>query len=106
AFASDAGMAATSRARGRNRPVSTISSAVTRNAPTTAGKPPAGSPTVSRNAAPGVDQAKLIGVRVRALTAMFRTPRPRHSAISPEPAWVGVAPAAVKAASTKVKVLA
>ena len=55
---------------------------------------------------PGVDQAKLTGSLIRALTTILRMPMAMQMLIRPEPACCGEAPAAVSAASTRVKVLA
>ena len=106
ALAMGAGIAAISRASGLISPVRKISTAATRNAPATAGKPPTGSPTVNRKAMPGVVQAKLTGTRKRALTTILRMPMAMHTLIRPDPACCGDAPAAVSAASTSVNVLA
>src|SRR5690349_19483236 len=61
ARASDAGIRAIRSPRAGTRPVSTISTPVTTNAPTAASQPPVTAPVESSSAAPGVDQARVIG---------------------------------------------
>lgn len=48
-----------------HRPVTTNNTPVMRNAPTAAGQPPATAPVAASSAAPGVDQAEVIGMRKR-----------------------------------------
>lgn len=86
ALASGAGMAATARPSGLNSPATTISAAQMRNAPTAALKPPSIAPVLASSAAPGVDQAMLIGSRVTALSTIAQTPMEIDNAISPEAA--------------------
>src|SRR3546814_11768088 len=86
AFASGAGMAATARPSGRNRPAITISTAQTMKAPTAAENPPSTAPAVARSEPPGVDQAIDTGNRVQALSALAHTPIDTASALRPEAA--------------------
>ncbi len=65
ALASGAGMAATARPNGFQMPQMMIRIAQMINAPTATAKPPSIAPDVASNAAPGVDHAMLIGMRVR-----------------------------------------
>ena len=65
ALASERGIAVIQRPRGRTSPVRTMSAPVTRKAPTAVANPPSGTPAMARKAAPGVDQAMEIGMRVR-----------------------------------------
>ena len=65
ACASAVGIAATSRPRAGQRPVIRISTPTSRKAPTAADQPPATAPVVANMAAPGVDQARIRGVRCR-----------------------------------------
>src|SRR5580658_4048675 len=55
ALASEDGIAATARPNGRQRPAITISTPLSRNAPTAAWKPPSGSAEDASSAPPGVD---------------------------------------------------
>ncbi len=64
ALASGAGIAATQRPSGFHSPARMMRIAVTTNAPTDTAKPPSTGPELARSAAPGVDQATLIGCRV------------------------------------------
>ena len=63
AFASGRGTASTSRRRGSKSPVQTISTPHSAKAVTAAPNPPCGTPVVTSSAAPGVDQAMLMGIR-------------------------------------------
>ncbi len=63
ACAISTGIAAISRPSRSHHPVSTTSAPVTTNAPTAAGQPPATAPVLASRAAPGVDQASVIGIR-------------------------------------------
>src|SRR5882757_6781140 len=92
ALASGGGMAATARPSGFHSPATTISAPVTMKAPTAAGKPPGTAPVVANSAAPGVDQAMLIGILVLRLSAMAQTPIEIDSAISPDAASAWLAP--------------
>ena len=69
ALASGAGIAATARPSGFHSPATTISAPVSRKAPTATGKPPSGMAEEASSAAPGVDQATLIGIRRQALSS-------------------------------------
>ena len=94
ACASGAGIAATAFARPGHSPVSTTSAPVTINAPTAAGHPPSGTAPAASRAAPGVDHASTTGIRVRCASHSIPSACVRHSATSPDAAWVGVAPMA------------
>jgi hypothetical protein len=100
ALASGVGIAATQRPSGFHNPASTISSAVTMKAPTAAAKPPSTAPAVNSSAAPGVDQAIEIGMRLFRLSAMASTPMAIDSAVRPEAACSGVAPTPARPRST------
>ncbi len=63
AWATSTGMAVINRPNRSHRPVTTISTPVTAKAPTAAGQPPLTAPVPVSNAAPGVDQASVIGRR-------------------------------------------
>lgn len=63
ACAISVGIAAISAPRRCQNPVSTMSIPATANAPTAAGQPPATAPVLASSAAPGVDQASVIGIR-------------------------------------------
>ena len=67
ALASGPGMAATQRPKGFHRPAATSSRPQTRKAPTADAKPPSSGPEVAKRAAPGVDQATLMGSRLARL---------------------------------------
>ena len=77
-------MEATAFPRGRNRPAMIIRMAQMMNPPTAAGKPPSMTPVVASSAAPGVDQAMLMGSRVAAERIMAQSPIATESAISPD----------------------
>lgn len=100
ACATGVGMRAISRPIPGQTAVTVMSRPVTRNAPTAAGQPPTRPPVPTSSAAPGVDQAKVIGIRVRAETSTVARPMVTNSASSPDPAWVGVAPTARSPDST------
>src|SRR5690606_7887553 len=106
ALAKGAGIAATARPSGRNRPAMTISTAQTMNAPTAAENPPSAAPAVAINAPPGVDQAIETGSRVQALSTMAHTPIETESAINPEAASKSLAPTPFNPCSTTAKELA
>ena len=76
-------------------PARTMRVAVTRKAPTTTGNPPSGADSVARNAAPGVDQAALMGILVRRLRKMPQAPMATAAAMSPDAASSAEAPTAV-----------
>ena len=100
ALASAAGIAAIARPSARQRPLSTMSTPHTRNAPTAAGNPPLGAPVESSSAAPGVDHAMASGIRVRRLSRIATTPAPTLTASRPDAASARSAPAARSPAST------
>ena len=52
------------------------------------------------SAAPGVDQAQLIGMRFQSDSSMPHSPMAMETAINPDAAWVGVAPIATKPCSS------
>ena len=83
ALASVAGMAATMRPSGFQRPAMTISTAQTMKPPTAVANPPSIAPELASSAAPGVDQAIEIGRRVAMLSTMAQTPIETDSAIRP-----------------------
>ncbi|MNL63133.1 hypothetical protein D3C87_1872300 [compost metagenome] len=87
ALASGAGIAATARPSGLNRPATTIIRPQARKAPTATGKPPSIAPAVAKSAPPGVDQAIDTGIFVQALSTMAHSPMATDSAIRPEAAW-------------------
>ena len=68
---------ATQRPSGRRNPAITINAPLSRKAPTAAGKPPSIDAEVARRAAPGVDQATLIGIRVRIADTAWKETEPR-----------------------------
>jgi len=88
---------------GPGDPAITISTPQTRKAPTAAGNPPSGSAEDASNAPPGVDQAILIGSRRHRLNKTPQSPIAMASAISPDAAWDGEAPMAVRPFSTTAK---
>ena len=94
------GIAAIDRASQGTRPVTTMSAPHSRNAPTAAPNPPAGVPAEISSAAPGVDHAMLTGIRVRSPSTSATSPEPRHTASSPDAAWLSSAPAARSPVST------
>ena len=100
ACASAVGIAATRRPSAGQRPVIRISTPTSRKAPTAADQPPATAPVVANMAAPGVDQARIRGVRCRRVSHRMPSPWARLSTSSPEAAWAGVAPTARRPAST------
>ena len=95
ALASGAGIAATARPNGRHMPAITISAPLIRNAPTATGNPPSGIAEDASSAAPGVDQAMLIGSRRQRLNRIAQRPIAIDSAMSPDAACAGDAPIAV-----------
>jgi hypothetical protein len=97
-----AGMAATQRLSGFHKPATTIMAPVTRKAPTAAENPPSTSPAEASRAAPGVDQAMLIGIRVIRLISTPQTPMVIESAIRPDAACAGLAPTARSPGTTTV----
>ena len=76
------------------------------NAPTAASKPSSEAPEAISSAAPGVDQATLIGMRRVAASQMPDRPIAIDSVIRPEVACVSLAPAARRPARTMAKELA
>ena len=75
-------------------------------APTAAGNPPATAPDDASSAAPGVDQAIAVGMRVRRLNHTDPAPASIVTAISPDAACAGLAPTASSPRSTTANVLA
>jgi hypothetical protein len=55
-------------------------------APTASAKPPAGMMEAAISAAPGVDQAQLIGIRFQSDSRMPHSPMAMETAISPDAA--------------------
>ncbi len=106
ALAIGVGMAAIKRPSAGNRPAAVMSSPQTTNAPTATGNPPSTAPVDTSNAAPGVDQAMVIGRRRRTLSRMATTPLARQSASSPDAACAWSAPTARSPARTTAKELA
>src|ERR1700712_124898 len=100
ALASDGGMAETARPNGRSSPQSTMSAPHSANAVTAAPKPRAGTEDPANSAAPGVDQAIVIGIRRRQENRTDPVPMVRHSISKPDAAWSVVAPTARSPAST------
>jgi hypothetical protein len=92
AWAMGAGIAAMRRPSRGHRPVAMMSAATMRNPPTAAGQPPRTMPVLASSAAPGVDQAAMIGIRCRSDSQMVMTPATRLRASRPEAAWAGEAP--------------
>ena len=92
-------------ASGGTSPVSTMSTATTAKAPTAAGQPPATAPVEASSAAPGVDQAIVIGRRVRSESTIEPRPIATLTAVSPLAAWAGLAPTACSPVRTTTKEL-
>ena len=67
-----------------------------RKAPTAIGKPPTTAPELASSAAPGVDQATEIGMRVRSDSMTPEMPMAMERAIRPEAASAGEAPVAAR----------
>lgn len=84
-------------------PVITISTPTIRNAPTAAGQPPWTMPVLASRAAPGVDQASVIGIRWRRVSQKIPTACVAHTASRPEEASTGDAPTPRRPASTTAK---
>ena len=103
ALASDAGIAATARPSGFHKPAKINSNAQMMKAPTASAKPPAGMMDAAISAAPGVDQAQLIGIRFQSDSKTPQSPMAMETAISPDAAWDGLAPIATKPCSTTAK---
>ena len=78
----------------------------TMKAPQAASKPPATAPVEISKAAPGVDQAMLIGMRLRKARMTAQSPIAVPTAIRPDVAWPGVAPTDFKPCKTTVNELA
>ena len=102
ALASGAGMAATSRPIGFHRPATTTSTPTRAKAPSAAANPPSIGPVVASSAAPGVDQAMLIGMRETRLSRMAVTLIVTPSASRPEAACSVVAPMATRPSTMTV----
>ncbi len=96
-------MEATDRPKGRQSPASTSSAPLTRNAPTATGKPPCGTAEAASSAAPGVDQATLIGIRRHRLSTIPQSPMAMERAMRPEAASAGPAPMARRPCRTTAK---
>ena len=105
AWATGAGMPAMSAPSWGTSPVSTISMPVTRKAPTAAGHPPSTVPVATNSAAPGVDQATVIGIRVHRESRMHDRPIVTLTASSPLAACPGSAPTAARPLRTTAKEL-
>lgn len=105
ALASGLGIDETRRPSGFHRPESTMRAPVTTNAPTAEGKPPCGAAESASSAAPGVDQAMLIGIRYRKLRTIPHTPIEIEMAIRPDAACERVAPTLASPSSTIAKLL-
>jgi hypothetical protein len=103
ALAREAGMAATARPNGFHNPARINNKAQMMKAPTASAKPPAGMMEAAINAAPGVDQAQLIGMRFQSESTMPQSPMAMETAINPDAAWEGLAPMATKPCSTTAK---
>ncbi len=86
-------------------PVSTISTPTSTNAPTAAGQPPSTAPVAASSAAPGVDQATVIGRRVRRESSIEHSPISTLTASSPLAACAGEAPTPSRPARTTTKEL-
>lgn len=99
------GIHAISEPSGGSKPVSMISTATTAKAPTAALQPPSTTPVVASSAAPGVDQATVIGSRVRRDSTIEASPIVIETASRPLPAWAASAPTAVNPVSTTTKEL-
>ena len=85
--------------RGRNAAVSRTRAPASRKAPTAAGSPIA-PPVAAISAAPGVDQAVMIGWRWRRLSQLLVAAMARQSAVTQEEVCAGSAPTARAAATT------
>ena len=96
----------TQRPSGRQNPAITINAPLSRKAPTAAGKPPSIDAEVARRAAPGVDQATLIGIHVRRLRKTPHNPIAIDSAMRPDAASADDAPAPFKPCTITAKELA
>ena len=106
ALASGVGIPATARPKGFQTPLMMIRMAQMIKAPTATAKPPSIAPDVARRAAPGVDQAMLIGSFVLSDKTIAQSPMERDSAINPDAACSGVAPTAVNPCKTTANELA
>ena len=105
ACATEAGIRVMSAPRAGTSPVATTSAPVTTKAPTAAGHPPSTAPLEASSAAPGVDQATVIGRRVVTDSTIEPSPMRIVTASSPLAAWAGVAPTAVRPCRTTTKAL-
>ncbi len=94
ACASVVGIAAANRPSGCHIPASTVSAPANRNAPTAPENPAAGAAETASSAAPGVDQATLIGWRYHRLSTIAASPMARAAIISPDAACGPEAPMA------------
>ncbi len=100
AWATGTGMRPTSAPNRGHAAVTSTSTPTSTNAPTAAGHPPTTAPVLTSSAAPGVDQARVSGMRWRHESTTIPIPCARHRAASPEPACAGVAPTARSPATT------
>jgi len=103
ALANGPGIRETAFASGFHSPAMMMSTPQSKNAPTAAANPPSTAPVVTNKAEPGVDQATLTGRRGPRLRMIPHKPIVIVSAISPDAAWVGVAPTATKPCKTTAK---
>ncbi|MEJ7837377.1 MAG: hypothetical protein WKF81_01100 [Thermomicrobiales bacterium] len=100
AWASDFGIRAMMSPSCGQSPVATIAIPTMTNAPIAAGKPPLTAAVLARSAAPGVDQAQVIGIRYRRLNQIQAIPMATDRMSSPEAACRSEAPTDVSPAST------
>lgn len=100
ACATDVGIRAMRSPNGGTSPVTTMSSPTTRNAPTAAAHPPSTAPVVTSRAAPGVDQATVIGSLDHHASTTVPTPMRIVTAMRPLDACAALAPTADSPAST------
>ena len=105
ACATETGMRATSAPSCGMSPVATMRMPVMRKAPTATGQPPSTVPVAASSAAPGVDQATVIGRRVQVARMMQPRPMVTLTARSPLDAWSGLAPTALRPVSTTMNEL-
>jgi len=96
AFDKGAGIDDTALPRGLKTPAKMSKIEEIRKAPTAPAYPPSMNPVVVRSAAPGVDQATLMGIREIRLKIMPPRPIAIARAITPDVDSAGDAPAACK----------
>jgi hypothetical protein len=82
------------------------SAAATRKAPTATAKPPDGATVEASSAAPGVDQAMAMGMRMRRPNQIASSAWPMQRASRPEADSAGLAPTPASPWSTMGKALA